>query len=249
MEDLNLNAGGTPDQGNPANPADGGQQPNPANPTGWSPDGWTPPIWDQWGTPAPDQGPGQPQWDQWGKPADKNYNDVIANLWQDTINSMMEQYDQVVEILKDPEQLKNLSKDQVMQLYNARDQLQDRLSQIIPVLEQSKNTKLEEVVKDIENPEVKNYIMQFKDEFDDPEEFSALVEFAKWLLQIGGSAKPWQAPNPDGWDPDVMKQAMWGNQNPEPDFDVGKALLSTDPAEREKARKFMNGMFDGVEKR
>jgi phosphoenolpyruvate-protein kinase (PTS system EI component) len=92
---------------------------------------------------------------------------------------MMEQYDQVVEILKDPEQLKNLSKDQVMQLYNARDQLQDRLSQIIPVLEQSKNTKLEEVVKDIENPEVKNYIMQFKDEFDDPEEFSALVEFAK----------------------------------------------------------------------
>ena len=226
-------------------------------PDGWTPtpDGWTPapadqapagtPDWNEpsW-TPAPDQAWDKPSWDQSGKVDPKNYDSVIANVWQDAINQMMSQYDQVVEILQDPEQLKNLSKEQVMQLYEARDKLQDNLSQIIPVLEQSKNTKLEESVKDIENPKVKDYIMQFKDEFDDPEEFSALVEFAKWLMWLVW----WQA-TPAWWEsaPADLKQVMWWPQQPWTDFDVNKAMLSTDPAEREKARQFMDGMFKSVE--
>ena len=133
---------------------------------------------------AGDQPPATPGDNAPAIPPKQDYSALVNNVGEDAINQMMNQYDQVTSLLSDPERLKELSKDQVMQLYQARDGLQDKLSEILPVLEQGKNAKLEEVIKDIEDPGVKEYIMGFKNEFDDPEEFGALVEFAKGLLAL-----------------------------------------------------------------
>jgi K+/H+ antiporter YhaU regulatory subunit KhtT len=71
---------------------------------------------------------------------------------------MIQKYEKVEELLGSPESLKDLSKEEIVQLYQLRDNLQKNLSEILPALQERTKTQMDSHLEGIEEPEIKEYV-------------------------------------------------------------------------------------------
>ena len=208
-------AGQPAPEGQPATPPDQWQ---PANP-----EGQQPPV-------AADQQPPVSQPNPEGK-----YKELVSGMWENVINEMVEKYEKVEELLNNPEQLKDVSKEELMQLYQLRDNLQKNLSEILPALQERSNAQMDSHLAGIEEPEIKEYITWLKADLDEPEEMEALVKVVKDVVAI---MKWWKPQEPWQPAPANLKAMGWqdgGQAWSQIDFE--KAMLSPDPKVRAEAMK------------
>ena len=221
-------------------PTDGG---TPA--TGADLNGVPTPTPDQWGDGQPWQGTPpanpdgvpadqQPANGQWG--SDK-YKEIVATMWEDAINEMVEKYEKVNELLSNPENIKDISKEELHNLYQLRDKLQNNLSQILPALEERNKWQMAEHLAWLpEDPTLKDYTNTILSELDSPEEAQAFVEVVKKVREIAkwGGQPAWQ---PGAVPPanlnEQFKGWQWGQQ--QPPMDIEKAMMSPDPEVRKQA--------------
>lgn len=201
---------------------------------------------DQWGQGQPE---GQPAWQPEGQPADQQgapegqpaaagdkYKELIAGMWENVVNEMVAKYEKVNELLGNPDAMKDLTKDELVQLYQLRDNLHKNLSEILPALQERSKNQMSSYVEWIEEPEIKDYVSKLMDELDEPEEAEALVKVVKDVVAL---IKWWGQPAEGQPDPANLKPALggWQQQPWANNVDFEQAMLSSDPKVRAEAIK------------
>lgn len=176
-----------------------------------------------------------------GNPAESKYKELISSVWEDALAKMTNQYEQITSVLSNPEELWKLTKEELVQLYNAKWQLEQRFQEIMPILEEKKMQQINSYLDEIDHPEIKSYIADLAKDLDSPEEVESVVSVIKevvWLLT------KWQSKWADSnaWaTPANLKNTMWNwsapQDNWQQDLDPVKAMLSPDPEVRAAARQ------------
>lgn len=220
------------------------------------PEGGIPAWWADWNgipTTTPDQwGEGQPgqvtppanpdggsadQQQANGQWSNNKYKEIVATMWEDAIDEMVSKYEKVNELLENSENIKDISKEELHNLYQLRDKLQNNLSQILPALEERNKSQMSEHLAWLpEDPSLKDYTNTILNELDSPEEAEAFVEVVKkvWEIAKGWGQGDWQ---PGTVPPANLNDALkwWQGGAQQPPMDIEKAMMSTDPAVRKQA--------------
>lgn len=221
--------------GTAGNPVDATPEQSPANPDQW---GEVQQEGQQTGQPE-EQPEGQPDKQQGvleGENVSDKYKELIAGMWESVVNDMIERYEKVNELLDNPEALKELTKEELVQLYTLKDNLHKNLSEILPALYERNRTQMSSYLWWIEHPEIKDYVTKLMDELSEPEEVEALVKVVKDVVNILNKNNPvqWESSKPIN-----LKNTLggWDSQSWKSNIDFEQAMLSSDPQVRAEAIK------------
>jgi len=160
------------------------------------------------------------------------YKEQLSSLGEWHIQNVSQQLNQIETLLSDPAQMESLTKQDLQELYKARDAFRAEVDRYRDILEQKQNAEIDSQLTQIENPKVREYIGSLKSEFT-PDELPWVIEFANQILKIA-----WQTAAPTtqtGWN-EPAAIAKWNT--PAQDgwawFDPVASLLSTDPNVRQQ---------------
>jgi hypothetical protein len=168
----------------------------------------------------------------------QDFGQLLAKYGENVVSGMVEERERVEQVISDPEQLKNLTKEQVVELYRLRDNLNNQLNEILPALNEKKQAEFAQALDGIDNVEVKKVLTETIANIEDPNEAAAVIQFAKEIMQAVWTSAPQAQQASESSDPSAIKGAMkWEKAEQFDDIDIAEWLMSEDPELRARAKK------------
>lgn len=179
------------------------------------------------------------------------YTELISKYWENVVSQMISEKQKIDSILANKEELNELTKEEILQLYQTKESIEKNLDEILPAINEKKQAEFIQKLDGIENEEVRKLLMEeVIPNISDEKEVDSVLTFTQKIIELVWSwtAKKWDDPdwNDDKadlangvkgkWEDDVD---LWG-------MDLAQALMSDDPEIRAKAKAVADQWFNSL---
>lgn len=165
------------------------------------------------------------------------YNTLVSKFWENYVTELMSRQQQIESMITNQDELNKLTKEQIVNLYKSRDDINNKLSWILPQLKEQEQIEKRWAINWFENQWIKDYLSNMSN-YLDKNEFETVVKIVQDVISFMDNKwnNNWNNnPNPA----DLWKSLNWWIQ---PNNDWNKwwevnlieAMKSTDRNERLK---------------
>jgi len=187
----------------------------------------------------------QPQEEQWWRFTSK-YEEILSSLWQSKLEEVYANYEKINEILNNPEELSQLTKEEVVDLVKRKSEYESFIREIEPLIEAQKRAEYERVIWKFDEP-IKQTIEEIFGSDLWPEELQVIDTLMERLDNYYknkyGSQWGWQVPQQQAEANlgEVVKKESPRINNQE---DITELLKHPDPKIREAAMQKFDAFLD-----